>query len=81
MKKASGLILLLALSGATLWATDYSVILQKATENSPEMRNAELTYQNSLLTQQQNDLDDSVKVTVSTGHRRAGHLDSFSVDP
>ena len=67
MKKASGLILLLALSGATLWATDYSVILQKATENSPEMRNAELTYQNSLLTQQQNDLDDSVKVTVSTG--------------
>ncbi len=67
MKKASGLILLLVLSGATLWATDYSVILQKATENSPEMRNAELTYQNSLLTQQQNDLDDSVKVTVSTG--------------
>ena len=33
----------------------------------PQMQNAELTYQNSLLTQQQNDLDDVVQVTVSSG--------------
>ena len=36
-------------------------------ENSPQMKNVELTYLNSLLTQQQNDLDDEVQVTLSTG--------------
>lgn len=66
-KKLTILIVLLACGSFLSAATAYSTILSNAKANSPQMQNAELTYQNSLLTQQQNDLDDVVQVTVSSG--------------
>ena len=66
-KKLTILIVLLACGSLLSAATAYSTILSSAKANSPQMQNAELTYQNSLLTQQQNDLDDVVQVTVSSG--------------
>ena len=66
-KKLTILIVLLACGSFLSAATAYSTILSSAKANSPQMQNAELTYQNSLLTQQQNDLDDVVQVTVSSG--------------
>ena len=66
-KKLTILIVLLACGSFLSAATAYSTILSRAKANSPQMQNAELTYQNSLLTQQQNDLDDVVQVTVSSG--------------
>ena len=66
-KKLTILTVLLACGSLLSAATAYSTILSSAKANSPQMQNAELTYQNSLLTQQQNDLDDVVQVTVSSG--------------
>ena len=66
-KKLTILTVLLACGSFLSAATAYSTILSSAKANSPQMQNAELTYQNSLLTQQQNDLDDVVQVTVSSG--------------
>lgn len=66
-KKLTILTVLLACGSFLSAATAYSTILSNAKANSPQMQNAELTYQNSLLTQQQNDLDDVVQVTVSSG--------------
>ena len=66
-KKLTMLIALIACGSLLSAATTYSTILSSAKANSPQMQNAELTYQNSLLTQQQNDLDDEIKVTVKSG--------------
>lgn len=66
-KKLTILTVLLACGSLLSAATAYSTILSSAKANSPQMQNAELTYQNSLLTQQQNDLDDVIQVTVSSG--------------
>ena len=66
MKKLAAVLAVLLLS-TLLFAASYDEILSKSMANSPQMKNAELTYQNSLLTQQQNDLSDVAQVTVSTG--------------
>ncbi len=67
MKRVTSVALLLILCAAFVFATPYEEILQKAMTNSPDMQNNEIVYQNSLLTQQQNDLDDVPQVTISTG--------------
>ena len=68
MKRVMTVFAVCALSLSALTAaTPYAEILSAAMTNSPAMQNNELTYQNSLLTQQQNELDDVVKVTVSSG--------------
>ena len=77
-KKLTILIVLLACGSFLSAATAYSTILSNAKANSPQMQNAELTYQNSLLTQQQNDLDDVVQVTVSSGTVSVLPADGFN---
>lgn len=67
MRRSISAVAVALLCTGMLFATPYEEILSRAMENSPQMKNVELTYLNSLLTQQQNDLDDAVKVTVSTG--------------
>ena len=67
MRRSISAVAVVLLCAGMLFATPYEEILNRAMENSPQMKNVELTYLNSLLTQQQNDLDDEVKVTVSTG--------------
>ena len=67
MKRVTSVALLLILCAAFVFATPYEEILQKAMTNSPDMQNNEIVYQNSLLTQQQNDLDDVPQVTIKTG--------------
>lgn len=67
MRRSISAVAVVLLCAGMLFATPYEEILSRAMENSPQMKNVELTYLNSLLTQQQNDLDDEVKVTVSTG--------------
>ena len=48
-------------------AKPYADILSSALENNLQMKNAELTYQSSLLTQEKSDLSKGVKVTVTSG--------------
>ena len=67
MRRSISAVAVALLCAGMLFATPYEEILSRAMENSPQMKNVELTYLNSLLTQQQSDLDDAVKVTVSTG--------------
>lgn len=69
MKRMLSVLSLVVLGASLLCAaTPYSEILSRAMANSPQMQNNELSHQNSLLTQQQNELDDVVQVTVSSGN-------------
>ena len=58
MRRSISAVAVALLCAGMLFATPYEEILSRAMENSPQMKNVELTYLNSLLTQQQNDLDD-----------------------
>ncbi len=66
-KKTMAVVLLLAVSMMVFASTPYNTIMDAAKANSPQLKNAELNYLNSQLTAKQNDIKDSVKVTVNSG--------------
>lgn len=66
-KRTMTVVLLMAVSVMVFAATPYTTIMDAAKANSPQLKNAELNYLNSQLTAKQNDIKDSVKVTVNSG--------------
>ncbi|MGN0907919.1 MAG: TolC family protein [Bullifex sp.] len=65
MKKTCVLVMTLLMTAMTLCAAPYSDILEGAKANSITLKNAEISYRNSQITVEKNELKDEVAVTVS----------------